>query len=248
MGLFGAPEGCGREAEEGGLWAIVPILVRAYNPRMSTVGDSFGWAFRDPNWAGKVLVQGVIAIIPIVGWIAMTGWLMLAYENARAGRSELPPAGLHLEKGIGIFLVFLIYSLALSIPSLILYAIGWATSAHSDNAPVTAGSPLFSLGGLLGFAASLFLRFLIPSLIVNTAARGFSGGMDVAVVWRMATLNVTNSIVAALVIFVASVIGGLGFLCCIGFIFTIPYENTITAGAAAWFEKTEAAPPPAAAA
>ncbi len=209
---------------------------------MTSVGDSFGWAFRDPNWAGKLLVQGLIVIIPIVGWIAMTGWLMLAYENARAGRNELPPAGFHLEKGIGIFLVFLVYSLVLSIPSLILYAVGGITAANTGDHGMAYGSPLFSLAGFLGFVASLFLRFLIPSLIVHTSARGFSGGMDVASVWRMATLNVTNSIVAGMVIFVASVIGGLGFVCCIGFIFTIPYENTITAGAAAWFEKAQSAP------
>jgi hypothetical protein len=48
---------------------------------MNSVGDSFAWAFRDPQWPGKMIVQGLIAIIPIVGWIAMTGWLMLAFET-----------------------------------------------------------------------------------------------------------------------------------------------------------------------
>jgi hypothetical protein len=101
---------------------------------------------------------------------------------------------------------------------------------------------------LLSFAGGLFFRFLIPSLIVNTYHGGFAGAFDLDRVWKLATLNVTNSIVAGLIIFVASIIGGAGFLCCIGFIFTIPYENTINAGAAAWFERQQAAPaaPPAA--
>ena len=208
---------------------------------MASAGDAFGWAFRDPSWPGKLLVQGLIVIIPIVGWIAMTGWLMLAFENARAGRNELPAAGFHLEKGIGIFLVFLVYSLVLSIPSLILYGVGFATAANSADRAAVYGSPLFSLAGLLGFAASLLLRFLIPSLIVHTSQRGLAGGLDLTAVWRLATVNVTSSIVAGVVIFVASVVGGLGFVCCIGFIFTIPYENTITAAAAAWFEKAQSA-------
>src|SRR5207245_11263668 len=76
---------------------------------MNSVGDSFAWGFRDPGWAGKMLLQGLIALIPIVGWIAMTGWLMMAFENVRAGKNELPPAGFHLERGIAIFGVFLIY-------------------------------------------------------------------------------------------------------------------------------------------
>ena len=208
---------------------------------MTSVGDGFAWPFKDPNWAQKMLVQGLIAIIPIVGWIAMTGWLMLTFENARSGRDELPGAGFHLEKGIGIFLVFLVYSLVLAIPTGILYLIGFIAASNSGDNGAVYTSPLFSLAGLIGFATSLLLRFLIPSLIVHTSARGFAGGMEVASVWRMATANVTNSVVAGLVIFVASLIGGLGFVCCIGFIFTIPYENTITAAAAAWFEKQQPA-------
>ena len=211
---------------------------------MNSVGDSFGWAFRDPQWPSKVLIQGLIAIIPIVGWIAMTGWLMMAFENARNGRNELPPAGFHLERGIAIFVVFLVYGVVVSIPAIILYGIGGATAGASNgnNAAAVAGSGLFSLAGLVGFAGGLFLRFLIPSLIVNTYHGGFAGGFDLAKVWKLATLNVTNSVIAGLIIFVASIIGGFGFLCCIGFIFTIPYENTINAGAAAWFEKQQAAP------
>ena len=96
----------------------------------------------------------------------------------------------------------------------------------------------------------LFFRFLIPALIVRTYHGGLAGGFDVQTVWSLATVNVTSSIIAGLIIFVASIIGGFGFVCCIGFIFTIPYENTINAGAAAWFEKNQAAPaaaPPTAA-
>jgi uncharacterized protein DUF4013 len=175
---------------------------------------------------------------------------MMAFENARNGRNELPPAGFHLERGIAIFVVFLVYGVVLNIPALVLYVIGGATAGagNGSNAAAVAGSSLFSLAGLLSFAGGLFFRFLIPSLIVHTYHGGFAGGFDLARVWSLATLNVTNSIIAGLIIFVASIIGGAGFLCCIGFIFTIPYENTINAGAAAWFERQQAAPaaPPAA--
>ena len=74
---------------------------------MNSVGDAFGWAFKDPAWLGKIAVQGLILIIPIVGAIAAVGWLLLAFENARSGRNELPPAGFHLSRGIGLFAVYL---------------------------------------------------------------------------------------------------------------------------------------------
>jgi len=212
---------------------------------MNSVGDSFGWAFRDPQWLQKMLVQGLIVLIPIVGWIAMTGWLMMAFENAREGKNELPPAGFHLDRGIAIFVMFLVYSIVLDIPAFILYGLGGGTSSagSSNNAAAAAASGFFSLGGLWGFVARLILAFLTPSLIVNTYHRGFAGGFDIERVWHMATVNVSNSVVAGLIVFVASLIGGFGFvICCVGIIFTIPFENAITAAAVAWFEKVQSAP------
>jgi Protein of unknown function (DUF4013) len=205
---------------------------------MAGVGDGFTWAFKDPAWPGKMLVQGLIVIIPIIGWIAMTGWLMMAFENARAGKNELPPAGFHLERGIGIFLVFFIYGLVLNIPGIILGIVGQITTYHTSG-PFNPGSLIVGLSYLWFFVAGLFLRFLEPSLIVNTYHNGIGGGFDIPRVWRLATANANNSIVAGLIIVVASIIGGLGFVCCIGIIFTIPYENVITAAAAAWFEKEQ---------
>jgi hypothetical protein len=209
---------------------------------VNSVGDSFAWAFRDRAWLGKMLLQGLIAIIPIIGWIAMNGWLMMAFENARAGKNELPPAGFHLERGIGIWLVLLVYGVVLGIPGGVLIGAGAIATSGNSNATNAVAGLLTALGYLLAFAGSLFFRFLIPSLIVHTFHGGISGGFDLQRVWSFSTLNVSNSIVAGLIIFVASIIGGLGFVCCIGFIFTVPYENTINAGAAAWFERAQAAP------
>lgn len=207
---------------------------------MNTVGDSFAWAFRDPQWPAKMLVQGLIAIIPIVGWIAMNGWLMMAFENARQGKNELPPAGFHLERGFPIWVILIVYGIVLGIPGGVVISAGSILTAPShSNALNALGALLDVLGYLLAIAGSLFFRFLIPSLIVNVYRGGFNGGIDVQRVWQLTTVNVSNSILAGLIIFVASIIGGLGFIvCCIGLIFTVPYENTINAGAAAWWEKT----------
>ena len=210
---------------------------------MTSVGDGFAWPFKDPAWPGKLLVQGLILIIPIIGWIAMTGWLMLLFENARSGKTELPPAGFHLERGIGMFGVFLIYALVIDLPAIVLFAIAAAVGGH-DHSFYNPGTPLSSLASLLSTAGMLLFRFLTPALIVMTYHEGFAGGMDVVRVWRLATAKVATSIIAGLVILVAGFIGGLGFLCCIGFIFTIPYENVISAAAAAGFEKEQGAPAP----
>jgi hypothetical protein len=212
---------------------------------MNSVGDSFGWAFKDPSWLGKVAVQGLILIIPIVGWIAASGWLMMAFENARAGRNELPPAGFHLGRGIGIFGVVIIYAIVLNIPGWILSLIGGAGFRQRLDGTTYyyGGGPMSGLGSLWGFLASLFLDFLTPALIVIVFHSGFGGGFDLGRVWKYATGNLNNSIIAGLMIFVAGLIGALGFVaCCIGLFFTIIYSATIEAAVAAWYERVQSAP------
>src|SRR5205807_9825887 len=105
-------------------------LVRRYTRReMTTLGDAFGWPFADREWFPKMILQGLIAIIPIVGHIALLGWLLATVDNYRAGRRELAPAGFHLERGIALWAVLLVYVIVLFIPGGIINGIG----AASDN-------------------------------------------------------------------------------------------------------------------
>jgi hypothetical protein len=206
---------------------------------VNSIGDAFGYAFRDPRWLEKIAVQGLILIIPIVGWIAAAGWLMITFDNQRSGRNELAPAGFHLERGIGIFGVVLIYGFVASIPGSVFNGIGSAAGAQND----LVAAPFRSLGSGLGLAGQLLVDFLLPSLIVMTHHYGFSGGMDVPRVWSLATRNVSNSVVSGLMIFVAGIIGVLGFVaCCIGVFFTVTYSIAVIAGVAVWFEREQSAP------
>ena len=199
---------------------------------MTSVGDSFAWPFQDPAWFSKIVVQGLIFIIPIVGWIALTGWLMIAIDNYRANRRELPPAGFHLERGLPLFVVLLVWGLVFALPGIVLGGGG-------------RNSGLSALGQLISFALSLFLAFLSPAIILQTYRSGFAGGFDINGVWQMSTSNPQNTIVAGLLLYVARLIGGLGFcLICIGLLFTIPYSTAVTAGIVTWFERQMTGPEP----
>jgi uncharacterized protein DUF4013 len=206
---------------------------------VNSIGDAFGYPFRDPGWLGKILVQGLILIIPIVGVIALAGWMLITLDNLRAGRQELAPAGFHLSRGIGLFGAWLIYAVVLSLPGGVLNGIGRAMNANHDF----SGSPFTALGSLLNLAAQLFLYFLLPSIILLTYQRGFSGGLDVQAVWRLATSNVNNSVIAGLVFFVSSIIAALGIVaCCIGVFFTATYAAAIMTGVTSWFERAQTLP------
>jgi hypothetical protein len=200
---------------------------------MTSVGDSFAWPFKDPQWASKILIQGLITLIPIVGWIATTGWLVLAIDNHRTGRQELPPYGFHLEKGIVLFVVYVIYGIVFNIPGGIIQG----AAANTDN------GALQGLASLVYLVFSVLLAFLAPSIILHTYRAGFSGGFDVGGIWQMATANMTNTVIAGVLIWVASLIGGFGFIiCCVGIIFTIPYSAAIIAGIVTWYEQVTSGP------
>ena len=42
---------------------------------MNDLSDSIAWPSRDPQWVSKVLLNGLILFIPIVGLIVVLGWL-----------------------------------------------------------------------------------------------------------------------------------------------------------------------------
>jgi len=65
-------------------------------------------------------------------------------------------------------------------------------------------------------------------------------------VWRLATANAGNSALAAVLIVVAHLIGGVGIvLCFVGVLFTSVYAYGVTAGIVDWFRRTQIQPSPA---
>ena len=203
---------------------------------MTSIGDAFTWPFADREWLPKMLLQGLIAIIPIIGSMALLGWLLITVDNYRGGRRELAPAGFHLERGIALWVVLLVYVIVAGLPGGIINGIGSA----SEN-----GNGLAFLGGLLYLAAFALLVFLGPSIFLNTYRAGFSGGFDVAAIWHLAITEPSPTLLAAVIFVVADFVGGLGFfVCCVGLLFTVPYSAAITSGVLTWYERELAGPAP----
>lgn len=208
---------------------------------MNSVGDAFGFPFRSPNWVSTILLQGLILIIPIIGQIAVFGWLLTTMDNLRAGRQELAPAGFYLGRGIALFGVQLIYGIGLFLIPGILQGIGSAVVGQNNG----AGGALLALAILLDVAAALLLVFLLPVLILRTSQLGFGGAMDVGAVWQQATANVGQTVVAALLIYVAGIIGSVGLIACfVGVFFTTAYSYAVMAGIVSWYERARQLPAP----
>ena len=201
----------------------------AYTRRVLTFGDSFGWAFRDPQWGRKLILQGLVGLIPIVGQIALFGWVMQCLDNLRSGRQELPEPGFPLGRGITAWLpVFVLGLIAYIIPQIFIGIGGGmeAASYYSGGAGAGAGI-LIGFGGLLRFVLSLITAFMLVPLF----AYAYEGGMGAAFNYPNVIRRAIQNPAASALGLVAGFIAGIGaILCYVGLFLTYGYGMSIIAG------------------
>src|SRR2546423_12140966 len=100
----------------------------------NSLDDSFAWPYRDPEWFNKIVLMGLIALIPIVGWLQLLGWMLAALDNLRRGWQVLPPAAFrYATRGINLFAASLIWGLAAAL--LIYGSMGLAVFAMLSLTP-----------------------------------------------------------------------------------------------------------------
>jgi hypothetical protein len=203
---------------------------------LERITDAFTWPTRDPEWLSKVLIIALILLIPVVGAINAIGWMLASLDRLRAGEERLAPANLsHLGRGVRLFVVDLIYELALILIGALLYVPAVLIFAHEGSGTASAG--LVSVAVLLSLLTfsvvtlgSLALNFAMPSIVLATDKGGISGGLGVADVLRRARLSMVNTLIAGLMLIAAGFIGSLGTVACgIGVLFTTAYATAMQA-------------------
>ena len=196
----------------------------------------------------KIIVIGLIGLIPIVGTINTLGWMLNALDNLRAGRLELPPGNFsHLGRGVNLFLVLLIYGFGIAIVCGILFIPGivmsGAASQSDSSGLVGVASLWFFLVAALTAVAGLALGLAQPVIYLQTDRRGIGGGLDFRTILETLRAHFVKVLLAALLMLVGSFIGGLGvYVCFVGVIFTAPYGYAIMAGVLRVFEQQLAVP------
>ena len=203
---------------------------------MDRITDAFSWPARDPRWAAKVAVMGLILLIPVAGVIIAIGWMLATLDRLRAGDQTLAPAGLHhFARGVRLFAVDLGYGLAIAIVSVAVYAPGVAVMSQEGRGPVNGGLVALGIGlSLLSFGiltlCSLAFTFATPAIVLATDRGGIGGGLNVARVLRIARASTTNTLFAGLMLIAASFVGMLGAIACgVGVLFTAAYSLAMQA-------------------
>lgn len=203
---------------------------------MSRIGDAFVWAFRDPDWPGKVAVMGLILLIPIVGGINGLGWMLTALDRLRAGEERLPPANLdYIGRGFQLFVVYLVYYAALAVIALALYLPAIIVLSAQGRGQPNAALIVLGLVLLAGAVAvvtvgGLALAFAMPAIVLAVDRDGISAGLHVGAIVKRARLSLINTLIAGLMLVAAGLLGQLGGVACfIGVVFTSAYALTVQA-------------------
>jgi uncharacterized protein DUF4013 len=207
------------------------------------ITDAFIWPTRDPEWLKKLLIIALILLIPIVGAINGLGWMLASIDRLRAGETGLAPANLgYIVRGFPLFVANLVYELAIALVAGAIYipAVLMASneSHGSANPAVISGAIILSL---LAFSivtlGSLALNFAMPSIVLATDAGGISGGLNLATVLHRVRANLSNTLIAGLMLIAAGFVGSLGIIACaLGILFTTAYALAIQAWVIRSFE------------
>jgi len=210
---------------------------------VNDLSDSIAWPSRDPEWVSKVLLTGLILIIPVVGQIVLLGWMLTALDNLRAGRPVLPEAGFScLGRGVNLFVVALVYVVVLAVVFGALFGTGLALTLTSSNAAIVLGVVLLLLSYAFVLLGSLCVGLSLPAIVVATERGGIGGGLNVTGVVRLIAADFEESLRAGLFTLVAGLIGSVGAVAClIGQYFTTPYGYAVFAGIVHHFERNAVA-------
>ena len=205
------------------------------------IGRSFTFVTEDEDWLRKVLIGGLISLIPIVGQLYLVGYALQVIKNTIEGRPvPLPEVtedfGDKLLKG----LLVLIIGFVLFLPVIIAGSISGIGSAilgslAETQAAETAGILMTLWGvcfGCVTFLLSLAISLLLPFALGKYAeTEQFGDAFKLGELFDLLKANLGPAIIAILVSAAAGIAAGIvgSILCGIGFFFTGFYAQLISA-------------------
>lgn len=202
---------------------------------MMDLGRAFSFVTEDEEWISKIVIGGLIQIIPIIGQLALIGYVFETARNVMRG-SERPLPGWNefgklLGMGFAGFVISLVYTAPLLIVMFlficIIAAIG-GTSGDSEAGAGLAASFALCLQPLL-VLLSLALQPLIMAgfgRYVKTDSLG--DAVRVGEVFGMVRANPKPWLILFLINLLCSMVASVGMIACvIGVIFTYVYAYAV---------------------
>lgn len=202
------------------------------------IGKAFSFVFEDEEWVGKVLIGGLITLIPLIGQLAVLGYALKVAQNVAQGNPRPLPRwsefGDHLMRGVYDFVIRLVYALPVVAIGLLFGCIvalsGGAVSGRRGQEQLGA---LFGLLGIclvplmivLGLALSIVsFAALARFVVTNNLGQALRVGEVVAI----ARKSIGAWAMVLVVSILAGLVGSLGAIACgVGALFTLFYAQCV---------------------
>lgn len=197
------------------------------------MGKAFTYIFDDESWITKILIGGILGIIPIVNF-AVFGYMVETIRNVAQGLERPLPEwsgfGEKFVKGLMVFIIGIIYT----IPIWLIMCCFWAATSAVGGAEGNQGNLLTLLSivqGCLTLPYGLIIAILLPAILVNYAVSGELGSaFRFGELFGLITGNLGNYIIAILLSWLAGLIASLGLIACgVGVLFTSFWGNLVMA-------------------
>ncbi|NLG52134.1 MAG: DUF4013 domain-containing protein [Chloroflexi bacterium] len=184
------------------------------------IGKAFTYPFEDKKWVEKVLIGGLLNIIPIVNFIPAGYAVRMLKKKAQGGGDDLPEwddwGGDWVRGALAYFVAPLIYSLPILLLAIPFSVIMAATRNDSGGLCTTLFVCASSLWGLV-------VAVVYPAGLIKYSTEGdFGAFFKFSDIFRFIRENLSEYIIALLMILVASIVAGIvgGILCGIGTFWT----------------------------
>lgn len=193
-------------------------------------GKAFTFVFDDEEWVQKIVIGGILSLIPIVNLIVL-GYGLKVLKNVADGEEKPLPKwddfADYFVQGLMSFLGGLVWALPVIFLSIGMAAVTGAISAVTGYGPepeyISVPVNICMSGlGCLSSLYGLFLGVVMPAATTKYAvSREFGAFFRVGEIFNYITSNLGSYIIALLLGLVAGVIAGFGLIFCIvGVVFT----------------------------
>ena len=200
------------------------------------IGRSFKFMFEDEGWITKILIGGILGLIPIVNFV-IYGYQLEVIKNVSQDR-ELPlpdwdDFGGKFIKGLMVVIASFIYSLPLILVGVVYFVVmmivgGGAASTGSEDMSGAAGG-VFAICSIAFYCVAFLYSVIvygfifIPGVMRYAEEEEFGAFFKFGENLRVATSNLGSYIVMLLVIMLAGIVAEVvGVIACgIGILFTI---------------------------
>ncbi len=194
---------------------------------------AFSFVFDDQDWVKKVIIGGLIGLIPIIGQLAVFGYMIAIVRNVIRDEPQPLPEwsdfGQMIIDGLYTFIIALIYTLPIWI---VMCCFMFPLMAISGDGEMGA------IGGLgiccFSFFAPVYgiamAWFFLPVAMARYADTGdIMSALRFGEILAITRANPIVFLMALLVVMVANFVAGFGMiLCFIGILFTQFYSYCVT--------------------